>query len=54
VVAVLLVTLWLWNRVTQDSNVKKLQKELATLQGKMKDTSPELEQTQHVSDEIQL
>ena len=54
VVAVLLVTLWLWNRVTQDSTVKKLQKELAALQGKMKDTSPELEQTQHVSDEIQL
>ena len=26
----------------------------ALLQGKMKDTSPELEQTQHVSDEIQL
>ena len=54
VAAILIVTLWLWNRIAQDSNIKKLQKEVATLQGKMKDTSPELEQTRHVSDEIQL
>ena len=54
VAAILIVTLWLWNRIAQDSNIKKLQKEVATLQGKMKDTSPELEQTQHVSGEIQL
>jgi hypothetical protein len=54
VAAILIVTLWLWNRIAQDSNIKKLQQDLTLLQGKMKDTSPELEQTQHVSDEIQL
>jgi len=35
VVAVLLVTLCLWNRVTKDSNVKKLQKEIEQLQGRL-------------------
>lgn len=43
-VAVLLVTLWLWNRVTKDSNVKKLQKELAILRGKMSEKSSAIQQ----------
>ena len=34
-VAVLLVTLWLWNRITKDSTVKRLQVELDTLRGKL-------------------
>lgn len=43
IVAVLLVTLWLWNYVTKDSNVKKLQKELAILRGKMNKKTPKIQ-----------
>ncbi len=34
-VAVLLVTLWLWNRITKDNTVKRLRVELDTLRGKL-------------------
>lgn len=53
-VAVLLVTLWLWNHITQDRGVKRLQKELATLRSKLKKIPPMPEHPEDESVEIQL
>ena len=45
-VAVLLVTLWLWNRITKDSTVKRLRVELDTLRGKLNNREPILKMRQ--------
>lgn len=42
VVAVMVVSLWLWNRVTGDQNMKKLQAEVERLRVKTMAKSPEM------------
>lgn len=60
VVAVMVVSLWLWNRVTGDQNVKKLQAEVKRLRTKTmikkRDTMkiPELQPSENLSDEVQI
>jgi len=60
VVAVMVVSLWLWNRVTGDQNVKKLQAEVERLRGKtlMKMPNimkiPETQTSADLSEEVQI
>ena len=60
VVAVMVVLLWLWNRVTGDQNVKKLQVEIEQLRAKVQIKKsemmkiPEMQRSENVSEEVQL
>ena len=40
VAAILIVTLWLWNRIAQDSNIKKLQQDLTLLRASKPTSKP--------------
>ena len=60
VVAVMVVSLWLWNRVTGDRNVKQLQAEIEKLRAKAQIKKsemmkiPEMQRSENLSKEVQL
>ena len=54
----MVVSLWLWNRVTGDRNVKKLQAEIKQLRAKVSAPEmmkiPEMQRSGNLSEEVQL